>query len=425
MAADLGLGPWTWLLLTLLLNVSIYLKFNRIWSLRNLDVLLLFVLAPGMMALVGKRGDQSWVPYAWLLTGSAFWLARCLVDLGLSRRPLLEPNLNAAGLTSLSAGVMALLVVETILLPLDTGAARNPADTASPGSTDVESHSAVSQVDGALLHPALPVASEPGVVRWRSTQIILSRILAGLGQIGLVAALLLVGWRHFGRPIMGLSAASCYLLMPYTRIEVVDSGQVVPAALVVAALASFQSPLAAGLMLGLAGGVMPPCLGLIPLWTGFYWKRGATSFVMAAVGVAATCAIIGITVPGLDTWARALGARSLAEAGLIPGVEAPTGGSMWSGLDPVYRLPVLILYGAMMIVTALWPGEKTLGEVIALSAAILIGSQFWYLERGGTLVLLYLPLILLMVFRPNLSHKRPKERPPRRKPAQEPATAPP
>ena len=52
------------------LNVSIYIKFNRIWSLRNLDVLLLFVLAPGMMALVGRRGDHPWVAYAWLLTGS-------------------------------------------------------------------------------------------------------------------------------------------------------------------------------------------------------------------------------------------------------------------------------------------------------------------------------------------------------------------
>lgn len=410
MVADLGLGPQTWLLLTLLLNVSIYFKFNRIWSLRNLDVLLLFVLAPGMMALVGRRGDQPWLAYAWLFVGSGLWLVRCLVDLGMVRRPLLEPNLNAAGLTSLSAGVMALLVVETILLPLNTGAARNPADPANTGSLSLESLPAVTQLDEAPLHPALPVAPEPGVVRWRSIQIILGRVLAGLGHVGLVAALLLVGWRHFGRAVSGLSAASCYVLMPYTRIEVVDSGQIVPAALIVTALACFESPMVAGLLLGLAGGVMPPCLGLIPLWTGFYWNRGSRVFVVSAVAVAATCALIGITVPGLDVWARSLGARSLAEAGLIPGVEAPRGASIWSGIDPVYRLPVLILYGSMMLVTALWPSKKTLGEVIALSAAMLIGSQFWYLERGGTLILLYLPLVLLMVFRPNLSHKRPPER---------------
>ncbi|MDE2508844.1 MAG: hypothetical protein KGM43_16685, partial [Planctomycetota bacterium] len=44
------------------------------------------------------------------------------------------------------------------------------------------------------------------------------------------------------------------------------------------------------------------------------------------------------------------------------------------------------------------------------SAAILIASQFWYLEAGGTLVLLYLPLLVLIMFRPNLAAKRPTPR---------------
>ena len=46
--------------------------------------------------------------------------------------------------------------------------------------------------------------------------------------------------------------------------------------------------------------------------------------------------------------------------------------------------------------TSCWPAEKNLGELIAMSAALLIASQFWYLDEGGTLVLLYLPLLLLM-----------------------------
>ena len=53
-----------------------------------------------------------------------------------------------------------------------------------------------------------------------------------------------------------------------------------------------------------------------------------------------------------------------------------------------------------------WPIEKNLGELISMSAAMLIASQFWYLEKGGTLILLYLPLILLMMFRPNLQPKQ-------------------
>ena len=93
--------------------------------------------------------------------------------------------------------------------------------------------------------------------------------------------------------------------------------------------------------------------------------------------------------------------------GLLPGVEARRPGSFWSGIDASYRLPVLIAYLALVIVTTLWPAEKNLGELIALSAASLVASQFWYLDEGGTLVLLYLPLVLLMMFRPNLTAKRP------------------
>lgn len=406
MVADLGIGPTAWIVLTLVVNLAVYFKFNRLWSLRNVDLMMLFMLTPGMLALVGRPDAQPWIAFVWLCIGTTFWLTRCFIDLGISRRPLLEPNLNAAGLTSLSAGVMALLVAETITLPLAIGAARNPAEPVSSGGEQAASPR--NGTRAATLDP--PLSLEPGLPRWRSSQIIFARILAVFGHIGIVSAILTVGWRHLGRPIAGLSAASCYLLLPYTRIEVVDSGQVVPAGLIVGAVAVFDRPIVAGLLIGLAGGWMPPCLGLIPLWAGFYWGRGARRFLLAAVGVGAVCGLMGLVSSfGLDDWARALGARSLGEAGLLPGAPAPESGSIWSGIDPVYRLPVLVLYAALLGLIAFWPGQKNLGELIALSAAVLLGSQFWYLQKGGTLVLLYLPLYLLMVFRPNLSHKRPRE----------------
>src|SRR5690606_25777398 len=103
-------------LLTLLMSVSIFVSTRRPWSLRNLDLLLLFILAPGLMALVGGGDSGTLVPFLWLFLGSGLWLLRCLADLGLPRRPLLEPNLNAPGLTILSAGMVVLLVAETISL---------------------------------------------------------------------------------------------------------------------------------------------------------------------------------------------------------------------------------------------------------------------------------------------------------------------
>jgi hypothetical protein len=62
---------------------------------------------------------------------------------------------------------------------------------------------------------------------------------------------------------------------------------------------------------------------------------------------------------------------------------------------------------ALVIVTMLWPAEKNLGELIALSGALLVASQFWYLDKGGALVMLYLPLAITMMFRPTLPLHRP------------------
>src|SRR5262249_17825482 len=71
------------------------------------------------------------------------------------------------------------------------------------------------------------------------------------------------------------------------------------------------------------------------------------------------------------------------------------------------RIPVFIAYMAFMATTFFWPNPKNLGHLIALSGALLIGIQFWYSDRGGVYVLWYLPLLLLMTFRPNLTDRQP------------------
>jgi hypothetical protein len=70
---------------------------------------------------------------------------------------------------------------------------------------------------------------------------------------------------------------------------------------------------------------------------------------------------------------------------------------------------VFIAYIAFVIVTIFWPTPRHLGQVIAQSAAIVLGVQFWYADQGGVYVTWYLPLLLLMIFRPNLTNARPAE----------------
>jgi hypothetical protein len=130
-------------------------------------------------------------------------------------------------------------------------------------------------------------------------------------------------------------------------------------------------------------------------------------FLLVACSVVVVCALLGLSIPELGRWARALGARSIAEAGLLPWFEPTSAGSFWARIDTAFRLPVLIAYVALVIVTMLWPARKNLAELICLSAALLVASQFWYLDKGGTLVLLYLPLAILMMFRPTMTTRRP------------------
>jgi hypothetical protein len=416
---DLGLPPGIWLLLTVLTCLAFFFKFQRFWSVRNLDLLLLFAPAPGLLQLVGVRGQTPWWAFVWLFLGGAVWVIRSLLDLGLNRRPLLDPNLNASGLACFVLGLLGLVVVETIILPEPPAIRRNPGDphaeVVALNPPEARSGGGAERAVERLIRRAPPTAE-------------LKRFCAALAHIGIAVGLALIGRSHFERLEIGLAMSTCYLVLPYSRIALIDSGQLVPAALIVMAFLAYRRPLLAGLALGWAAAWMPACLGLLPLWAGFYWRRGARRFLAGSVSLA-VLAWIGQALPILSTWARGLGARSLAEAGLLPTSDEPRSGSFWEGVDPAYRLPVLVAYVALVIGVSLWPASKNLGQLIALTATLLIGSQFWYLDEGGTLVALYLPAVLLLVFRPNLTTRHPPSPPPaqprsrRRATSEEPAPA--
>ena len=404
LVSDLGLGPVTWLFLSLLGCVTLFFKFSRFWSIRNLDLILMFAMVPGMMMIVGNRPAQPFAAYILLFLASAAWLVRCLVDLGFSRRPLLEPNLNASGLLCLSVGVLGLLLVETVSLPVEEGGARNPADPSTSKKLAVQPPS--SAEDNVAVKQVIEIAPLPDSLKHERLPVILSRVLAVLAHLGLVSGLWLIGWKHFDRSITGLSMAACYLISPYTRMALVDSGQLIPAALIIYALFWNARPTISGLLIGLAAGWVPACLGLIALWGGFYKGKSRLKYLLVSISVAAACGLVGSFVPGLSDWARALGARSIADVGLLPRFEPRSDGSFWVGFDSSYRLPVLIAYLALVIVTMFVPARKDLSELIALSAALLVASQFWYLDKGGTLVLLYLPLAIVIMFRPTMNARR-------------------
>ncbi len=131
----------TWFYFSLLLAVALFFKFSRLLSMRNWDVVTIFLLVPGILLIedaqpatgptrgtpparvpaapnpAAESAADSWVAaaglgrlhdqppqsslqwgYAWLLLGSGYFLLRCLFDLALVQRPALQPNLNFGGL---------------------------------------------------------------------------------------------------------------------------------------------------------------------------------------------------------------------------------------------------------------------------------------------------------------------------------------
>jgi hypothetical protein len=88
--------PTTWFYVSTLIILALFFKFNRFWSVRNLDQIGLVLLTPGLLMLA-MRNDQ-W-GYAWLFGVGFFLVIRLIFDNVMVRRPLLEPNLTPGGLT--------------------------------------------------------------------------------------------------------------------------------------------------------------------------------------------------------------------------------------------------------------------------------------------------------------------------------------
>jgi hypothetical protein len=433
----------TWFYFSFLLAVALFFKFTRVLSVRNLDVVLIFLLVPGLLllqqsrnrsataeeaaavaALVGNvamgtasspqtgaaaiaqfatpdpvpvtRGPTLWIGYLWLLAGSIYLLLRCLLDLVLVRRPALGPNLNSSGLAWLAVAMFVCLAA-VAFRPPDQASQPPPttlAELPAPGNDTVGQQSA-----------QMKLAQRPF-----ESSFLLQRAFAVLCHLAVVVGLILVGRWHFQDMTAGMAAAAFYLLLPYTGYFVGQVHHVLPMAFVVWALVFYRQPTIAGIFLGLAAGTSFFPVLIAPLWISFYWRRGAGRFTSMFALVAVACLLI----TGLVLWWQGSLEQVLQQTFALSDWQpwnwkAPTHEGFWMGFHWAYRTPLFVLYAALMVMTACWPYPKNLAHVLALSAALLIGLQLWYADQGGVYVLWYLPLLLLMIFRPNLSDRRPPE----------------
>src|SRR5262249_48805325 len=158
-------NPMTWVYLSSLLTIGLFFQFNRFWSVRNLDLIMLILLAPGLLmvnqarvgpeaplqaaavqpappnmlppsaAADGERGTElpggasaeaqvndaasrrhiAYIGYLWLFGVSLVWLVRMLTDPTMVRRPLLEPNATKGCLVFLGCSLFLFLMANVIV----------------------------------------------------------------------------------------------------------------------------------------------------------------------------------------------------------------------------------------------------------------------------------------------------------------------
>ncbi len=400
----------TWFYFSALLAVALFFKFNRLLSIRNGDVLALFLPMPGFL-LLGQPGISPFWGYLGLLAASAFFLVRCLFDLTLVRRPALSPNLNFGGLVWLAGALFVSLIAIAARHPnaqAKIGHESSKQRDSTPGAIEPMRQ----QVEEAIRKQA------PAELDRELLALVVERSLTVLCHLCIAVGLILIGWRHFEDLHAGMAAATFYLLLPYTYLLIprtaLDVGRwdhAWPMALMIWMVLFYRWPTLAGIFLGLAAGTVFFPILVLPLWLSFYRRRGARRFGAAFVVSAGLC----LALIGLILWINGVLPRTLLSGWKLSAwlpwrpPDAEMGG-VWQGSSAqwAYRLPIFLAYVAFVGTTAFWPSPKDLAHVIALTAALLIGIQFWYADQGGVYILWYLPLLLLMVFRPNLSACQPQ-----------------
>ncbi|MBM3971334.1 MAG: hypothetical protein FJ302_15970 [Planctomycetes bacterium] len=403
----------TWFYLSLLLIVAVFFRFHRIFSLRNLDVGLLLSIAPGLL-LVQQGKDYG---YAWLFVVTGCLLLRLFGDSLWKRRPLLEQNLNSAGMAFLTVSVFVLLISKALTEPPPQGTLetvrradelRKRQDTSQElPKTDEDSAGPTTRVFAAPVVAASDIAvsgrSSDREHRWLVEQNA-ARATSVLAHLAVVLGLWFLGKRLFGDVNSGLAMATLYLLLPCTAIDVGKVNHVLPAALIVWAFVAYRSPLIAGGLMGLACGTLLFPLFLLPLWAVFYGKQGAGRFV-AALGAVAAVLAASLLLTSADSHSFTKQIRgSIDWSSLTLGGDAA---GFWSSYSGEYRIPVMVAFIVMLLILTFLPRQKNLEHLLGHSTAIVVGTQLWYPQQGGTYVLWYLPLLLAVVFRPKLTSQTP------------------
>ena len=410
---DYFVSEATWFYLSLLLSLAVFFRFDRILSLRNLDLLLLLSISPGLLFV----GDHPILGNVWLFVGTGLLVIRMSVDCFFQRRPRGEQNLNSFGMAFLCISIFAFLVVRVFTekpAPETTQTVKQADSLLSMQDVTVTQKQKIPEAGPTarlLTAPVVPLSSavvkgttpvtNPETSLDHST--LAARMMSILAHAFVVVGLIIMGKVHFSDVQLGLAMALLYLLLPCTAYDVSKTNHVLPAALLVWAFVTYQKPILSGIFMGLACGAMFFPVFLLPLWASFYRKNGLKRFVISGsiVGIILLGSLILTSVDRYSFTQQTIGSIDWSVLKFEGGQKIP---GFWSDYDSAYRIPVFVGFVLLIACLTIWPRRKNLGHLMSHTTAIIIATLLWYPQQGSVYLLWYLPMLLMVVFRPRLFH---------------------
>ncbi len=455
--------PGTWVYLSIFLLVGVFFVFHRVWSVRNLDILLLILLTPGILLVyegrklrrstpvipastvasrppeIGlianrDRADRDranrdlfvavnqdaaappvqLAPKSTSETPPAKWTANQLEFAGFAAlliacgclmiRMLVDPALVRRPLLepNLSIGGLSFIGVSLFLFLMSNVVTSDPELSHQRGPKLGPGYALLSRLPDLPTTPEHegPLLNGSSELNDRQWIFNLARALVIVSNMAIVIGIVGIGYWHFDNVKTGIGCATMYLLFPYTAQMAGNIEHALPSALLTLAILTYRQPLLAGSFLGLAAGLVYYPLFLLPLWISFYYNRGLGRMLLGVISMLIFLACM-LLLGGWENFAKAI--RDMF--GLWrPAMENLSG--IWGlGFDPMFRLPVLVAFILLSFSFIFWPPRKTLGTLMCGTAAVMLAAQFWHGYGGGLYMAWFLPCVLLTIFRPNLDDR--------------------
>ncbi|MBC7966723.1 MAG: hypothetical protein H7Z17_12465 [Fuerstia sp.] len=370
-----------------------------------------------------KHPLETWSSLA-LVALAVLLVVRLLFDESLTRRPRLDQNLNSAGLTCLCIPAFAILAAGVFMKDapvtnvkaiehgrallqrreVDVSRTEVLGDEPAPTETFIAAGgAAIAQLSGTL-----PNSVSVNTGETRDTELLVARILVVVAHLVVILGLLYIGRQHFASLQLGVAMSCLYLLLPCTAANVHKLSHVLPAACLIWAIASYRKPTVAGVLLGLACGTLFFAVFLLPLWAVFYGRKGAIRFGVSVLGVVAVLAACLMMISGdADSFFnRVVTSTNWTVYRLLDDTlsVSPTSVS-----HLFIRIPMAAIFFVMLTAMTVLPRPRNLENLLANSTALVVAAQMWYPDDIGTYAQWYMPLFLLVVFRPRLDRFMPPD----------------